>query len=160
MKLTNRWPISILVSVLVVMWIATSSVNAGEWNTNEENVVLEGYDLVAYQLLDKPVKGNGMFRTEYDGVIFHFSSAENQKTFADNPEKYLPKYNGYCAFAVAAKNAKVPANPDSFKLYNGELLVFFNDDYEGEKFNTKIPWNADEKLMHFNAEKNWATLSK
>ena len=46
---------------------------------------------------------------------------------------------------MAAKNAKVPANADTFKIYNGELLVLFNDNHEGQKFNTKIPWNANEK---------------
>ena len=90
---------------------------------------------------------------------FQFSSKENRDAFVNNPAHYVPKYNGYCAFAVGAKGAKVPANPDSFKLYNGELLVFFNDLYDGKQFNTKIPWNADERKLHSQAETNWKKLN-
>lgn len=146
--------------LFIIICLVSTTASAGEWNTNKNNVVLDGHDVVAYHQVDKPVKGNGMFETEFDGVKFHFSSAENQKAFAQNPQKYLPKYNGYCAFAMAAKNAKVPANADTFKIYNSELLVFFNDNHDGQKFNTKIPWNANEKSMYGDAEKNWSQLSK
>jgi hypothetical protein len=49
---------------------------------------------------------------------------------------------------VGAKNAKVPADPKTFNLYNGELLVFFNDLWEGQKFNTKVPWNQQEQELY------------
>ena len=151
-----KWPLYFL----VVGSMLTNVVFAGDWNTNKDNVVLDGHDVVAYHAMDKPVKGSAIFQTEYDGVKFFFSDAKNQAAFAKDPQKYAPKYNGYCAFAVSAKNAKVPANADTFKIHNGDLLVFFNDDYEGQKFYTKVPWNADEKSMYSNAQKNWAGLSK
>ena len=141
----------------LVVILLFSTVHAGGWNTNKDNVVLEGYDVVAYHTMAQAVKGTAMLETTYDGARFFFANAANQKLFNENPRKYLPKYKGYCAFAVAAKNAKVPANPDTFKIYNGELLVFFNDHYEGQKFNTKVPWNADERNMFNNAEQNWLT---
>lgn len=31
---------------------------AGSWNTNSNNVVLDGYDVVAYRTMDKAVKGS------------------------------------------------------------------------------------------------------
>jgi hypothetical protein len=36
--------------------------------------------------------------------------------------------------------------------------MFFNDLNEGKKFNTKVPWNANEKALHATAEENWKTL--
>jgi YHS domain-containing protein len=146
--------------LLMIGSMLTNVAFAADWNTNKDNVVLDGHDVVAYHALDKSIKGSAMFQTEYDGARFFFSNAGNQAAFSKEPQKYVPKYNGYCAFAVSAKNAKVPANADTFKIYNGELLVFFNDDYEGQKFNTKIPWNADEKSMYSTAQKNWMNLSK
>ena len=45
------------------------------------------------------------------------------------------------------KNATVPSNPETFKLYNGKLYLFFNDYYEGTAFNTIMPWNSDEEKL-------------
>ncbi len=153
-------PLFGIVSIIAVFIMTTSSSFAGAWNTNAENVVLDGYDVVAYRTADKPVKGAAKYAAKYDGVEFRFSSQENLAAFKKDPKRYIPKYNGFCAFAVGAQNAKVPANPDAFKLYNGELLVFFNDMYEGKKFNTKMPWNDDERALYSKAETNWKTLKK
>ena len=53
---------------------------------------------------------------------------------------------------------KVPANPETFKMHNGKLLVFFDNLYQGNQFNTKIPWNAAEQTLHAKAEQNWLKL--
>lgn len=50
---------------------------------------------------------------------------------------------------------KVPADPGTFKMHNGKLLVFFNNMYKRKKFNTKIPWNGAEQLLHAKARQNW-----
>jgi len=127
-------------------------------DTNKSGVVLDGYDVVSYRADDKAVEGTEKYMAKYDGVKFYFKTQEHKKLFLENPKKYAPQYHGYCAFAVAAKNAKVPANADTFKMYNGKLLVFFNDLYDGNKFNTKILWNNNEKQFSKKAEMNWKTL--
>ncbi|MGD8842116.1 MAG: YHS domain-containing (seleno)protein [Gammaproteobacteria bacterium] len=109
-------------------------------------------------MVNKAVKGFARYSATYDGVEFWFANADRRKAFKDNPQRYIPRYNGFCAFAVGASNAKVPANPDTFKFYNGQLLVFFNDMWDGEKFNTKTPWNDDELSLYSKAETNWKTL--
>lgn len=134
------------------------AVFAGDWNTNKAGVVLDGYDVVSYRNKDRAVKGSAKYSAKYDNVHFHFVNKANRDAFVANPGKFIPKYNGYCAFAMGAKNAKVPANPDTFKMYNGELLVFFNDLFDGKKFNTKIPWNDDENTLYKQAEINWSNM--
>jgi len=131
---------------------------AGDWNTNQNGVVLDGFDVVSYRSDNKATKGSSNFKAKYDGATFYFSNKKHRNMFTKNPKLYIPKYNGYCAFAVGAKNAKVPANADTFKIYNGELLVFFNDYHDGNKFNTKIPWNSNEKTLFSQAESNWSKL--
>ncbi len=143
-------------SILLLM--STALAHAGSWNTDANNVVLDGYDVVAYRNSDRAVKGSPDYTATYDGVKFQFSNKQNLTAFKQDPQLYLPQYHGFCAFAMGAKNAKVPANADTFKLYNGKLLVFFNDMYEGQKFNTKIPWNQDEKKLYSQAEKNWRQM--
>jgi len=149
---------STILKYLFLILLLPSSVFAGEWNTNKNGVVLDGYDVVSYRTDDKATKGLPKLSVKYDSVTFYFSTKKHRDMFVKNPGMYAPKYNGYCAFAVGAKNAKVPANADTFKMYNGELLVFFNDLYDGNKFNTKIPWNNKEKKLFRQAEKNWAKL--
>ena len=147
------------ISIISLLLLMSSSAFAGDWHTNEAGYVLDGHDAVAYQTANKAVKGSEEHKLKYEGGIFLFSSAENRDTFKADPAKYAPKYKGYCAFAMATKGAKVPANADTFKMYNGELLVFFNDMYEGSKFNTIVPWNGGEKDLYKEAEKNWKGLN-
>ncbi len=147
-----------LISMLFVIVLTIGEAAAGSWNTNGKNVVLDGHDVVAYHTMAKAVPGSASNSVTYDGAEFYFTSAENLALFKQDPARYAPKFNGYCAFAAAHHNAKVPANADTFKLYNGELLMFFNDLNEGKKFNTKVPWNANEKALHATAEENWKTL--
>jgi len=151
--LIGKYLIYTLVSLLLSV-----NASAGSWNTNDKNVVLDGYDVVAYRTMDMAVKGSASNSATYDGAEFHFANAENLAKFNEAPARYAPKFNGYCAFAAAHHNAKVPANADTFKLYNGELLMFFNDLNEGQKFNTKVPWNGDEQALYATAVTNWKTL--
>lgn len=151
----NITALSIKFYLLLAMLLAPSLVFAGDWNTNKKGEVLDGYDVVAYHTKDKAVKGKPMFAVTYDGATFNFSSKENRELFIKGAKKYIPKYNGFCAFAAANGKTDVPANADTFKMYNGELLVFFNDQYKGSKFNTKIPWNSNEKAMYDKAEATW-----
>ncbi len=132
---------------------------ASEWNTNKAGVVLDGYDVVAYRTQAQAIKGSSQFTAKHDDVKFHFSSKEHKELFVEDPELYVPKYNGYCALAIAGKKTRVPANADTFKMYNGELLVFFNDVKNGDKkFNTKVPWNQDEEALFEQAEDNWKEM--
>lgn len=146
--------------LLVALTVFCSAAIAAEWNTNSKGVVLDGHDVVAYRTADRAVQGSSAFQSRYEGGIFEFANAENKALFDAEPSRYAPKYNGYCAFAMGAKNAKVPANADTFKLYNGELLVFFNDLHDGQKFNTKIPWNANEQALFEKAEANWRVQAR
>lgn len=66
--------------------------------------VLQGVDLVAYWFLEQDapaVMGSEDNASTYNGYLFYFSSAENQKLFEENPEKYMPAYGGFCGWAIA-----------------------------------------------------------
>lgn len=125
---------------------------------NENNVALGGYDVVNYFTEYVARKGNAAHAVTHDGVTYYFTSAEHANMFKETPDNYLPQYGGYCAFAMGMKNATVPSNPETFKIVDGKLYVFFNDLYEGQKFNTIIPWNGDETNIHKMADQNWAAM--
>jgi YHS domain-containing protein len=132
--------------------------DGAQWNSDEHGVVLGGYDVVAYHTQGQPVRGRSAFAARHEGGTFYFSSQENLAAFEKQPGQYAPRFGGFCAFGVAANKAKVPVDPATFKIQNGELLLFFNDMYEGKKVNTKPMWEQDPDKLYREATATWPTL--
>ena len=143
---------------LAVLAMSTSSFAQTNVYANDQNIALNGYDVVAYFNQYDAIRGNNGHSVDLDGTTYYFSSADNATVFKTNPSAYLPAYGGYCAFAVAMKGAKVPSDPHTFKIRDGKLYLFFNDYYEGKPFNTIIPWNGNESASIAKANTNWKTM--
>ncbi len=119
-----------------------------------------GYDVVSYFAANKAAKGSKQYAATYNGANYYFASAKNKKSFEANPTKYLPQCDGYCAWGVAEKNVKFPVNPETFKIVNGKLYLFFNGDYEGKPFNTLTEWNKDEPNLLHHIDDAWSMVKK
>ena len=52
----------------------------------DDNIAIDGYDPVAYFKVNKAVKGKKDLAVSHQGVIYHFSSAENKEEFKKNPD--------------------------------------------------------------------------
>ncbi len=148
---------------LILIYVLLLSSNAffaqgGNIYANKENIAIDGYDVVNYFTNYESEKGSKKFSVTYDGSIFYFKNAEHLKMFKENPVQYIPQYGGYCSFAMAEKNAKVYCEPSTFKIRDGKLYLFFNDDYEGQRVNTIVPWNKDETAKIRKADANWEKL--
>jgi YHS domain-containing protein len=96
---------------------------AAEDGQQTARVALKGYDPVAYFADGGPVKGVPAFSFTFDDVIYYFASAEHQKLFAADPDRYAPRYSGYCAMSLS-RGMKVEADPHSWAISNGRLYVF------------------------------------
>ena len=142
----------------VMVIIAANSVNAQSVNTDENKLANKGYDVVNYFTSNTAERGSVEFSTTHGGATYYFVNAEALKTFKANPSKYLPQFDGYCAFAVAKMNKKIPVNPETFRIDDGKLYLFYNDFWEGKPFNTIIPWLNNESEMEKLATTNWKTL--
>lgn len=120
------------------------------YNT-EDGLIAQGYDVVEY-FKGKAVEGSNKFSVKYDGVTFQFSSDENKKKFVSSPEKYIPQYGGWCAYAMGAKGEKVTINPKTFEIRDGKLYLFYNAFFN----NTFESWKKEgpEKLRK-QADENW-----
>lgn len=150
-----------LATILLLLLLPASMLaadGASHWNTNADGVALDGFDVVAYHTQDRAMRGNAENAVTHDGAKFYFANAENKAAFAKQPARYLPSFGGYCAFGVAKQKAKVPTDPRTFKLYNGELLLFYNDLYQGQPVNTKVMWNQHEQALYDQAAATWKTL--
>jgi YHS domain-containing protein len=120
----------------------------------EKTLAIQGYDPVAYFTQNKAVKGNKLFSANADGVIYYFSTAANKDLFVKDYSKYEPQYGGWCAFAMGATNTKVEIDPETFKIINGKLYLF----YHSWVNNTLNKWNKDEANLKAKADTNWLLL--
>jgi YHS domain-containing protein len=67
----------------------------------EHGWAIKSYDPVAYFTTGKPTPGVPQFTAAYKGATYRFASAENRARFIATPEKFVPQYGGYCAYAIA-----------------------------------------------------------
>jgi YHS domain-containing protein len=157
LKMKRGTQFLIIVGLITVM-IETSAQSTLTF-VGEDNVALAGYDVVNYFTNNEAKVGSSAHALKHDGANYYFASEEHKNMFRNNPDKFLPAYGGYCAFAMGMNNATVPSNPGTFKIVDGKLYVFFNDLYEGEKFNTLVPWNEDEANIKNMADTNWQAMN-
>ncbi len=129
--------------------------DASHLNLAKNKLALQGFDPVSY-FQDKPLKGNSKFKTAIQGVVYQFANAKHQKEFEANPEKYIPAYGGWCAYAMGATGDKVEVNPKTYKILDGKLYLFYNKYFT----NTLDSWNDDEENLKTKADKNWRETIK
>lgn len=115
------------------------------------NIAIDGYDPVAYFKVNKAVKGKKDQAVSHQGVIYYFSSVENKEEFKKNPSQYEPEYGGWCAYAMGAKGEKVSIDPETFKILNGKLYLFYNRFFN----NTLKSWNKEEAKLKPAADASW-----
>ena len=86
-------------------------------------VMLKGHDVVAYFTQNKHAMGSAQFASVYEGINFHFASAEHKALFDKEPTKYLPQYGGYCANGIVYG---IPwgGDADSWRMIDGKLYIF------------------------------------
>ncbi|HEY9045677.1 MAG TPA: YHS domain-containing (seleno)protein [Ohtaekwangia sp.] len=154
MKTIMKW-----VGVIMLMGSTFAAFSQVE-PVGKDHVAIGGYDVVAYFKDGKAVKGSADIQATYNTVIYYFSTARNREEFLKQPLGYLPQYDGYCALAVGAQNKKVSINPETFKVTDGKLYLFYNGKlpFSGAQFNSLEPWNKDETGLIKKADANWPAL--
>lgn len=124
-----------------------------DYNT-KKGFAANGYDVVAY-FNNIAIEGDKSFTTKFDGVSYKFASKEHLNIFNKNPEKYLPQYGGYCAYAIGAKADKVSINPETFEIKDSKLYLFYN----AWGTNTLELWRKENpKQLKEKADENWEQI--
>jgi len=145
----NRYKVLLLVTFCIVLTNNTGF--AQHLNIDKQNRAISGYDPVAYQTLNKSVKGKSTIIAKYDGAIYWFESARNKTLFEANPVKYAPAYGGWCAFAMGDNGEKVEIDPETFKVIDGKTYLFYNKFFT----NTLLSWNKEEAKLKKQADIYW-----
>lgn len=86
-------------------------------------VVLKGYDPIAYFTTGKAVKGSPKISYDWDDGRYHFASARHRDMFAADPERYAPRFGGYCTGSLVNGNRYEP-DPQHWAIVGGKLYLF------------------------------------
>ncbi len=119
----------------------------------KKNIALEGYDPVSY-FDGKATEGKEELKLSYQGIVYQFSTQANLNKFKVKPSLYEPQYGGWCAYAMGESGEKVKVDPETFKILNDKLYLFYN--FWGS--NTLEDWNKNEKKLLEAGDKNWKKI--
>ena len=122
----------------------------------DDGVAVKGYDPVAYFTTSQAAEGKNDITYVYRGATYRFATTNNRELFKSNPEKFLPQYGGWCAYAMGKTGDKVDIDPETFELVQGKLYLFYNRFFN----NTKKLWDKDETNLKLKADSNWQKLNK
>ena len=141
---------TIFITLLAYAALVTSVNAATEYTYGITGV--GGYDLVSYHTSRQPIRGNGYFVSNYDGISYLFASKANKKMFDANPGKYLPAYGGYCAYGVAV-GKKFFSDPEAWRIVDGRLYLNLDKDIQKK-------WMKDIPGYIRTADKNWSNIKE
>lgn len=133
-----------------VLFSCVKSTPISQINATPEGVAIKGYDPVAYFSDMRPVMGRPEFNFAWKGAEWRFADSEHLEMFKNDPEKYAPRYGGYCAYAVSqGKTADI--DPDSWTIFDGKL--YLNLDKKVQKL-----WEKDMFEYIKKADENWPKM--
>lgn len=114
----------------------------------ETRVMLKGADVVAYFTDGRYEPGLARFSSVYEGVSFHFASAERKAKFDQTPQAFLPQFGGYCADGLVYG---IPwgGDADTWKMIGGKLYIFGGQ-------GSKDAFELDEATNVALSQKYWA----
>jgi YHS domain-containing protein len=139
----------LLATCTITVWSQPAAVRVKHFNI-KSTIAIEGYDPVSY-FLGKPQVGREDLGYSYNGITYWFSSPTNLSKFKTSPDKYEPAYGGWCAYAMGESGEKVKIDPETYKILEGKLYLFYN--FWGN--NTLKSWNKAEEKLKQKADRNW-----
>ncbi len=117
-----------------------------------DGVALKGYDPVAYFTSGDAREGTEQYGHRWKGATYRFSSAENLELFKAEPQKYAPRYGGYCAIAMA-HNRIADIDPERWTIVDGKLYLNSN------RFGHAL-WSVNKSRNIRSGDENWVAFPK
>ena len=141
---------AVLAVLLVVAAAAVAP--AQQVNSGRGGVAVKGYDVVAYVTAGRPMEGSEQFVHRIGATTYRFASAANRDAFAKEPERYLPQFGGFCAYAVS-RGYTADIDPQAWRIVDGKLYLNYNRGAQ-EKWEQDVAGNISK------GEANWPALSR
>ncbi|HHP7235202.1 MAG TPA: YHS domain-containing (seleno)protein [Desulfobacterales bacterium] len=126
----------------------SDAIGADDLETKLQSVAIQGYDPVAYFTEGRAIRGKSDYFFTWNDARWLFATAEHRDRFAADPERYAPKFRGYCAYGMSM-GKQVAADPQEWTIVDGKLYLNYNR-------KTRDIWREDQAALIKKAEKNWA----
>ena len=139
-----------LVSLSLVATVAPTHALAADEIFATADGAIRGYDPVAYHTANTPVRGLPTLTHRWNGATWRFATPANRDRFVADPERYAPRYGGYCAYGTA-QGYKVSTDPQAFSIVDGRLYLNYSKPVQ-------VTWNLDRPGYITQADANWETL--
>lgn len=118
----------------------------------EADLALKGHDAVAYFTEGAPVPGRADIAFRWRDATWRFASVAHRDAFAAEPERYAPRYGGYCAFALS-RGFIADVDPAAWAIDRGGLYLNNN------AFAHQL-WLADRADNIAAGDRNWPLIPK
>jgi hypothetical protein len=155
-QIVRRNEKSTVVAILVITVIYSLTLSPAfaiePINKTSDGLAIKGYDPVAYFIDRRPVRGSREFEYVWMGAKWRFSTAGHKDLFIKAPDKYAPKYGGYCAYAVS-QGTTADIDPDAWNIVDGRLYLNLSK-------RIKDKWSKDIPGYIKKADENWPKLLK
>lgn len=119
-----------LIKMITVFMALTFSANAAPEKAMTKDLALGGYCPVCYIAAGKANMGTDKFTSELNGKTYQFVSAGTKAMFDKEPAKFLPQYDGYCAFGMSL-GKKFESDPTVFTVIEGKIYLNKNAEVKG-----------------------------
>lgn len=145
--------------VAAVLGAASTPALAGPQYVDRSGFAVSGHDVVAYRDLGQnpvgvrqpqAVPGKASITASYNGATWAFATQANRDRFIADPARYVPAFDGHCAYGVSVGN-KVPANPHLWRIRDDRLYLNITRDVARR-------WEEDIAGNVATAERNWSRL--
>lgn len=140
----------VLVSVLLLAACGKAELTPETIVNSPNGLAIQGFDPVAYHSYGKATQGSVRHQLEYQGIVYRFATASSRTVFEQEPERYLPAYGGYCAYAMSNGDI-VDINPRNWSVIDGQLYLNANIFAQG-----LFAIGTEKKIK--NADSHWSAL--
>ena len=138
-------------AAVISLLVFTASASAELMNARPGGVAVKGYDVVAYFTKGAPVRGDEKIELVWRDVRWRFSNEQHRTLFEADPERYAPRYGGFCAGGVALGRTS-PIDPEAFVIVEGKLYLNFDAPTAEEV-------RANPEVILPKADANWEKMN-
>ena len=118
--------------IFVALLIVACNLNANEPVSKSflTGIAIGGHDTVAYNRPGnsephRAIVGSKIWKAEWKGADWLFSSKTDRDLCAANPERYSPAYNGFCANALSLGEGLISTDGSHWQIFGGRLYTFY-----------------------------------
>lgn len=124
-------------------------------------VAIGGHDTIAYYELGREpradaVEGEKGWSVEWSDATWRFADEASARKFAEDPERYVPAYNGHCANALSLGEGLVKTDGTHWQIFDGDDQLYLFYAARGRE-----RWmDGDWRAYKVDADRAWEALTR